>query len=57
MTTYSVAWLIDIDADTPTAAARRALAIHRNPESIAVVFEVTDPDRTHHIDLLDEHDG
>lgn len=57
MTTYTVAWHIDIDADTPTAAARRALAIHRNPQSIAVVFEVTDPDRTHHIDLLDEHDG
>lgn len=57
MTAYTVAWIIDIDEDTPDAAARRALAIQRDPDSIGVVFDVTEPDGTHHvIDLLPEHD-
>ncbi len=38
---YRVKWEIDIDARTPRAAARKALAIQRNPESIATFFEVT----------------
>jgi hypothetical protein len=37
---YKVAWHIDIDADSPEDAARKALAIQRNPESIATVFNV-----------------
>ena len=39
---FRVSWTIDIDARTPRAAARKALAIHRNPASIATVFDVTD---------------
>ena len=39
---FRVSWTIDIDARTPRAAARKALAIHRNPTSIATVFGVTD---------------
>ena len=37
---YLVTWSIDIDADSPVEAARKALAIHRDPESIADVFTV-----------------
>lgn len=40
MTTYTVAWFIEIDADSPEDAARRALEIHRDPASIATFFEV-----------------
>jgi len=39
---YRVSWTIDIDARTPRAAARKALAIHRDPASIATVLDVTD---------------
>jgi len=59
---YLVKWEIDIDADSPHEAAEKALAIQRNPESIATVFEVTfntfDQDgygvHTHKIDLGDD---
>ena len=37
-----VIWEIDLDADSPREAAEKALAIHRNPESIATVFDVVD---------------
>lgn len=40
--TYRVMWEIDIDADTPQEAAEQALAIQRNPESIATVFSVAE---------------
>ena len=39
---YRISWEIDIDADTPVEAARKALAVQRDPESIATVFDVTD---------------
>lgn len=39
---YRVLWEIDIDAGTPVEAARKALAIQRDPESIATVFDVID---------------
>ena len=42
MTLYRVTWTIDIDAEDHTEAAEKALEIHRDPESIATVFEVTD---------------
>lgn len=42
MTEYKVIWVIDVDADSPREAAEKALAIHRNPDSIATVFTVTD---------------
>jgi hypothetical protein len=42
MPSYIVTWSIDIEADTPEHAAVAALAIQRNPESTAVVFEIID---------------
>ena len=35
-----VCWEIDVDAKTPREAARIALAIQRDPSSIATVFDV-----------------
>jgi len=43
MTTYKVRWEIDIDADNVIEAAEKALAIQRDPNSTATVFEVTCP--------------
>lgn len=40
MPEYLVVWKIDLDADTPTEAAKKALEIQRDPDSIALVFEV-----------------
>lgn len=37
---YRVMWEIDIEATDPETAARRALAIQRDPNSIATVFKV-----------------
>ena len=40
MTHYIVSWTIDIWENTPEKAAKRALKIHRDNNSIATVFEV-----------------
>ena len=49
---YRVTWTIDLDADSPEDAARLALAIHRNPQSLATVFDVVDPqDRSVMVDV------
>jgi hypothetical protein len=45
MTTYTVIWEIDVDADTHEDAAREALHIQRDPESIATVFFVRNSKR------------
>ena len=37
---YFITWEIDIAADSPEEAARMALEIQRDPESIALVFKV-----------------
>jgi len=39
---YSVTWSIEIDARTPEEAARKALEIQRDPNSLATVFGVRD---------------
>ena len=39
---YEIRWEIDIEADTPEDAVRQALAIQRDPESIATEFKVYD---------------
>lgn len=45
MSNYLVTWEIDGgDASSPLEAARYALAVQRDPESIATVFGVTDLD-------------
>ena len=48
-----IRWEIDVDARTPREAARKALAIQRDPASIATVFDVTDRDGTVRVDLSD----
>jgi len=37
---YHVTWVIDVEAKSPKAAAKEALRIQKDPESIATVFEV-----------------
>lgn len=56
MNRYRVTWVIDIEADTPRDAAHAALAIQRNPNSTATVFDVSDDagDDAERIDLLEE---
>lgn len=39
---FRVTWCIDVEADAPEGAARRALEIQRNGESTATVFAVRD---------------
>ena len=54
MTEYVVRWEIQLDADSPRDAAERALAIHRDPKSLAVFFEVWpsgEPGKTVCVDL------
>lgn len=56
MTTYRVTWSIDLDAASPQEAAEKALAIQRDPASIAQVFEVREEKRgkLHTIDLQEK---
>jgi hypothetical protein len=44
---YKVTWEIDLPAESPREAAEKALAIQRNPESIATIFEVRALDSRH----------
>lgn len=39
---YLVKWEIEVDAESPVEAAKKALAIQRDPDSMATVFEVQD---------------
>jgi len=49
---YRVVWTIELDADSPEDAARKALAVHRDPGSHATHFEVIDRrGRTWEVDL------
>jgi len=40
---YKVVWEIDLHAETPREAAEIALRMQRDRDSIATVFEVTEP--------------
>lgn len=51
---YRVIWEIDIEADSPEDAAKKAREIQRDPKSTAVYFKVTEHANYWHIDLLDE---
>ena len=42
MADFKVTWEIDLVAETPEDAARQALAIQRDPKSLATVFDVID---------------
>lgn len=56
MSLHRVIWAIDIfDAASHREAAEKALKIHRNPESIATVFDVTDEaGQTVQVDLTED---
>ena len=51
--TFKVTWTIEIDAENPQQAAEKALALHRDPNSIATVFEVSDGKDTYTVDPED----
>ena len=51
MPEYRITWEIDLSADSSREAAEQALTIHRNPESIATVFDVMD--ETGHTERID----
>src|SRR5208283_3295207 len=54
MTSYSVNWQIDIEAESPVEAARQALKIHRDQNSTATVFDIYDEDgNCTRVDLLE----
>ncbi|MGA2229012.1 MAG: hypothetical protein ABSH41_31640 [Syntrophobacteraceae bacterium] len=54
MTSYSVNWKIDIEAESPVEAAKQALEIHRDQNSTAIVFDVFDEHRNYtRVDLLE----
>jgi hypothetical protein len=57
MPTYRVVWEIDIDADTPTEAAQKALKIQRKPDSWATVFQVIGEDESCQVDAMPEGPG
>lgn len=48
---YRVTWAIDIEADSPLEAARKAREIQLDPDSTATVFDVTTKDTKAVIDL------
>ena len=43
LTAFCVHWELDVEATNPREAARHALDVQRNPESIATVFDVRYP--------------
>jgi hypothetical protein len=48
---YRVTWEVDIDDPSPYAAAAKALAMQRDPRSIATVFQVSGPEGISQIDV------
>lgn len=51
--TWLVTWTMNSFASTPEEAAREALDIQRNPDSIATVFTVANDDATYEVDLTE----
>lgn len=58
---YMVVWHMDFIAASPHEAAQMALAVQRNPESIATIFNVSDCDDDDIgivcVDLQEEEEG
>ena len=54
MKRYVVTWEIDIDAESAEDAARQALAIQRDPNSLATIFDCVHVEETEdgNIDVL-----
>jgi hypothetical protein len=44
MKAYNVIWQMEFDAESAEDAARQALTVQRDPESIATVFDVMEID-------------
>lgn len=42
MTLYKITWKIDIEAESALVAAKEALKIQRDPNSIATMFKLID---------------
>jgi hypothetical protein len=40
MNEYIVTWAVNLSADSPADAARKALEMQRDPDSLALVFDV-----------------
>jgi len=53
MPEYLVTWRAEILADTPEHAAQIALAMQRDPESLATIFEVVDLAQQKTIDVAE----
>lgn len=54
MAMFKVTWEMDLDAENAREAAQLALAVHRDPSSIATCFEVEDDTgNIEHIDLTE----
>lgn len=54
MPQYHVIWEIHLDAESPEDAARQALSIHRDPQSIATMFSIELNDLRTVIDVNNE---
>lgn len=57
MPTYHVSWEIEIDAENPRDAAKQALAIQRDPHSLATVFQVLEFDTEQDAVTIDLQDA
>jgi len=59
MTNYYIEWRIELEADSPEAAARAALKIQRDPFSCSTVFHVFEADNGESIvvDLEESSEG
>ena len=55
---YRVTWIMELDATSPEDAAKEALAIHRDPDSLATCFDIEDLSTGKHrfIDALEDVD-
>ena len=58
MAEYKVSWEIEIYADSPEEAARKALEIQRDTASIATLFKVVEPQcgGVSFVDLIDREE-
>lgn len=56
MPEYLVTWEVDVEAESPHAAAEKALEMQRDPGSLATCFTVADveTDETTTIDFFEE---
>jgi len=51
---FYIVWTINVSAESPKEAAKEALRIQRDVNSIATVFDVFNEGKMTHIDLINE---